>query len=215
MQSDEKKTRVLRTRDKGSRPAEELDEELWVKEIEGVSDRSAAILVASQVDEVLGGLIESNLEKKSEATLRALYGSGGALSTFYAKIHLGYAMGFYDEETRDDLEVIRRVRNVFAHAHRPIDFKATKVAKECRKFKIINDQNHPMAKTLDWTSYRNPGNLDRDSFVMTALSLSIYFAATSVRLLNKELKELKRLKMVLSSRGSGVSSAGGGRNRRR
>lgn len=47
---------------------------------------------------------------------RLFGGDGGAVSTFAGKITLGHALGLYGSYLRDDLDRLRRIRNVFAHA---------------------------------------------------------------------------------------------------
>jgi hypothetical protein len=100
MQSRESKKRTLRTLDEGIITSREEWTAVF-NEITGVSDRSAAILLSSHVEDSLSSSIESRLMEVSESALKPLYDRGGALSGFFAKIHLGYAMGLFDEITRD------------------------------------------------------------------------------------------------------------------
>ena len=106
----------------------------WAKldtEIEKSSDRSAAILMASQLERFLEFAIIAHLQTVDDDTHEALIGREGPLSTFYAKVHLGYAMGLFDSKVRDDLNTIRKVRNVFGHAVLSVGFSVTEIADEC------------------------------------------------------------------------------------
>jgi hypothetical protein len=101
------------------------------REISTSSDRSGAILLAAQIERFLEFAIISNLQPVDDATHVALIGREGPLSTFFSKAYLGYAMGLYDGKILQDLNIIRRVRNVFAHAVRSVDFRTTEIADEC------------------------------------------------------------------------------------
>jgi DNA-binding MltR family transcriptional regulator len=46
----------------------------------------------------------------------------GPLSEFSARIKVGFAMYLFGRETRDDLEIIRRIRNLFAHQSTVLTF---------------------------------------------------------------------------------------------
>ena len=55
----------------------------------------------------------------------------GPMSSLYATIELGYAMGLYRQAIREDLHKIREVRNAFAHARKPIGFRDPEIMKVC------------------------------------------------------------------------------------
>jgi hypothetical protein len=93
----------LRTIDKDPLNVEELTEAF--QEIVGVSDRSAAILLAAFIDSALSDLIEAELLTSidEEDAIKPL--RDGALFTFFSKIHLGYAITavrLSEEERREN-----------------------------------------------------------------------------------------------------------------
>src|SRR5580704_19143533 len=47
------------------------------------------------------------------------------------KVRVANAVGLITDETRSSLEVIRRIRNAFAHAMVPISFKTREVLNAC------------------------------------------------------------------------------------
>lgn len=86
------------------------------------SDRGAIILV--------GGVLEDVLAERIIATLpggKALRGEllrrGGLLSSFQDKLTLAEAMGIIDGPTADSLDIIRQLRNAFAHTMRTVSMK--------------------------------------------------------------------------------------------
>jgi hypothetical protein len=61
---------------------------------------------------------------------------GGPFSTFARKIKAGYAMRVYDEAFETNLNIIRTVRNAFAHSKRLIEFDHPLVAAELKKIAV-------------------------------------------------------------------------------
>jgi hypothetical protein len=55
------------------------------------------------------------------------------LSSFSAKILIAYALGIIDNEYKSQLDRFRSIRNVFAHAVKPVDFETDIIAAECNK----------------------------------------------------------------------------------
>jgi DNA invertase Pin-like site-specific DNA recombinase len=196
MKSRHTKKRTLRTIDKDDIISVEEWAEIF-KEINGVSDRSATILVAAHVDVALSSFIEAALLlSPEEEALKPLYERDGALSTFFSKIHLGYAMSLYDDKTRDDLEVIRKVRNAFSHVRRSINFNTSEIVKECEKLQTMSDHTHEVYKTFDWrkVGYQEFETLDcRHQFILTGLSINLHFMVYSVAKRHKTLEVLKAI----------------------
>ena len=74
-------------------------------ELSEESDRGAAILAAANFEEWLGSIISGYFAKLNSELKRKLF-ENGTLSTFSAKIDLGFALGFYDKDTLNKLHVI-------------------------------------------------------------------------------------------------------------
>ena len=89
------------------------------------SDRGAAILAASFVENFLGNFLKSKIH--DDAVAKALFGPVGPLSSFSQRIVVAYAFSFIERDLYDDLTAIREIRNYFAH--RPFDasFEVDKV----------------------------------------------------------------------------------------
>lgn len=112
------------------------------KELEGESDRAAAIVGAAWVEEALGAAVESILHPHKKARDR-LFGRSGPLATFAAKIDLATLFGFIDEAIRLDLDSIRDVRNVFAHdithkvTHAALGFGSDSIKGRCLALRCV------------------------------------------------------------------------------
>jgi hypothetical protein len=119
-----------------SRPWNSATEEFAsvVIEVKDSPDRSAGIVMASMMARVLEHVILARLmivEKKQRAL--PLFERDGALSSFYGNIHLAFALQLISETVRDDLDIIRRVRNQFAHSILPLTFDTEEISAEIRK----------------------------------------------------------------------------------
>lgn len=110
------------------------------------SERTAAILTAISVENMLLHTILFFLEHRDEKTVEKLTGMGGALSSFSQKIEMGYALGLYDEEVRHDLNIVRTIRNAFAHTEKPINFRTKEVKDEWAKIKSPKIVGHAVWK---------------------------------------------------------------------
>src|ERR1700759_1490847 len=67
----------------------------------------------------------------SEWKQRVFDNAVSPLSTFGAKITIGYAMGLYGPLARADLDIIRWVRNQFAHRADPVSFNDHNISEKC------------------------------------------------------------------------------------
>jgi hypothetical protein len=91
-------------------------------ELEKQTDRGAAIIAASVIEELLAVVIQERLLLTGDLT-RALFDRPNApLSTFAAKIDLGFALGLYSDSALKHLHIIRECRNKFAHRIEALDF---------------------------------------------------------------------------------------------
>lgn len=110
---------------------EELN--LLLEEIPKATDRHAVILLCSLLQSYLCVMIIRHLKNDDVDTLEELYEHGGPLSSFYSQIHLAYALGLFDKKIKRDLNTVRTIRNVFAHAAKPVSFKTDRILAEVAK----------------------------------------------------------------------------------
>lgn len=94
-------------------------------------DRSCAIVLGAALDAELEEQIQSRMVELEAAEIKGLFGEGSPLGSFAAKVKIGYAFGVFGPRTRSDLDLIRQIRNAFAHARRPITFDTSEVARTC------------------------------------------------------------------------------------
>lgn len=80
------------------------------------SDRACVILVASWADHILQIKLAQEFDKGNADARAALFSSNGPFATFSAKLNAAFCAGWIDRDVFDDLQVIRKMRNEFAHS---------------------------------------------------------------------------------------------------
>ena len=84
-------------------------------EIESVSDRACAIVCGAFLDNLIQELLLEFLCKDSKTQDNKLFSQNGPLATFSSKILLVYRLGLISKYEYDCLNLIRKIRNNFAH----------------------------------------------------------------------------------------------------
>lgn len=98
------------------------------------NDRGAAILVVTNVENMLQTVLEYRL-KIHEKQYDRLFRSEAPLASFENKIQVAYALEVFGTEMFDNLNYIKAVRNAFAHARNPITFDTPEVIAVCNLLK--------------------------------------------------------------------------------
>jgi hypothetical protein len=78
-------------------------------------ERSSVVLGAERINVALEILIKSSLQPSSNKT-DTLFTSEGALASFSRKIEMAYRLGLIDLPFKQALDLVRKLRNDFAHA---------------------------------------------------------------------------------------------------
>jgi hypothetical protein len=97
-----------------------------VIEIEEQTDRAAAIVAGSYLEDFLAAMIRSTFTQ-DDKVLNQFFNGMGPLATFSAKIDMAYLLHLVDEDNRKRLHQIRRIRNEFAHDFSPLKFETLRM----------------------------------------------------------------------------------------
>ena len=113
-----RKAAVKRVRD-GIRPFEETHPHLkefasFLDDFNKETERGAALAAAAFLDDLLRKTLEGFLVQ-SETARSLLVGFNAPLGSFAARIAAAHAMGLISDNERRECDLIRRVRNEFAH----------------------------------------------------------------------------------------------------
>lgn len=104
----------------------------FLAEFQGETDRGAALVGAALIDLRLSDTLRAFMvSPKAAADL--LDGGTAALGTFSSRIKATFALGLIDKHERDECDLIRKVRNEFAHQAHGLTFTDPKITALCDK----------------------------------------------------------------------------------
>jgi len=95
------------------------------------NDRATALVTATRLEHEIERAIQTHFVQLSEDQISALFDGDGPLSNLAAKVRLAHALGIFGKRTKTDLDIIRNVRNVFAHSWKNVGFADEAVAEAC------------------------------------------------------------------------------------
>ncbi len=102
--------------------------------LHGESDRGAALIAAALLDAQLESLFRRRLKHHQDRLL----GIDGALATFANRTRVARALEWIDTETEHDLDLIRNIRNKFAHSfEQDLTFENVEVQGWCSSLLLI------------------------------------------------------------------------------
>lgn len=124
---------VIRDEDK---PSESI---LALEALEKDSDRGAAIVAASYVEELLENKIKLLLRSDGDARneLTEIFRSSGALGSFSAKIKMGFLLRLYEKICSKELDTIKNIRNEFAHSVNHLNFETDRIFDKIKNLRLI------------------------------------------------------------------------------
>lgn len=109
-----------------------MDKHALIEQFKAESDRAAALLAASYLDECLKHRLLEHFSSRKTG-LELLDGPLAPLGSFSSRSKACHALGLIDGATYRDLNSLRNIRNEFGHSWQEGDFDMPKVAKLCRK----------------------------------------------------------------------------------
>jgi Transcriptional regulator len=108
----------------------------FLNEFQRETDRAAAVLAAAYLDSRLEALLRAKFVAVPKFVEELLTGQGG-LSSFSARISVVYAVGLISLRAAEDLHIVRRIRNDFAHKLHGLSFNTPQIASYVSKFNIL------------------------------------------------------------------------------
>lgn len=123
------------------------------QELTPESDRGCALMAAAFLDDALRGLLEKSFVDDARSSKRILEGGGTApLATLSAKIDMAYLMGLIDRRVRQDIHLIRKIRNDFAHSGQPMQFSEPSIRSRCSALSLVGPVLDPSSPRARFTS---------------------------------------------------------------
>lgn len=111
---------------------------------------TAAIAEAVLVEHELESLLRGHFPKNDDATWLALNNDNGPLRSFYAKILLAHAFSIIDNASLHNINVIRNIRNAFAHSKAPLSFDSPLLVKELRSVELPSKPNKGLITAIEF-----------------------------------------------------------------
>jgi len=108
-------------------------------EMYGTNDRATAIMMSAVTETCL----EIFLREKTRPTLSSedtakIFDFRGPLGDFSSKTMLAYAFNMFGPDTKHDLELIRMLRNEWAHSRRSFGFHTKEVSDVCKHLRAVD-----------------------------------------------------------------------------
>ena len=86
----------------------------FMLQFRSVDDRSAVILAGAMLEVLVGSLLAKSM-KPSETARDPILDERGVISSLYAKAQLSYRLNLIDKATFRAIDLIRDIRNTYAH----------------------------------------------------------------------------------------------------
>ena len=98
------------------------------------SDRGCGLMAAAYLDEAIKEMLALYMVN-DKRLIKDLFNGQSPLATFSSRINLAFALGKLSKEAKNDLHIIRKIRNEFAHVLDPIDFENGPIKNRCKELK--------------------------------------------------------------------------------
>ena len=120
-----------------------VDMDSFFEELRGDSDRACSLVTAAALSDLLQKLLGAHfIRLTQEEQNHIFFEQHASLGDFASRIEISYACGLISKKERDSLNVIRRIRNQFAHTVAQINFSNEIIRKECDKLRKDADNSN-------------------------------------------------------------------------
>lgn len=123
----------------------------FIKELGKETDRGAALVAAAVVDYKLKAVLQAHvISGLTDKQRNHVFGRQGVLDTFAAKITLCYALGLIDKAEYEEIDLLRNIRNDFAHETYGLSFETDPICSHVLRLKWVEPVKNgkPRAKFL-------------------------------------------------------------------
>ena len=132
-------SKVSKLRELTTKPATPEHQEAFDEQTgDDADDRSFCLLLASMLENTLDTALDAWIGEQPEVLCKNLYEQDGLLATFARKITFAIVTQIAGPVSRENLRLMRHIRNAFAHAKIPITFNTPEVAAACADLVRIN-----------------------------------------------------------------------------
>lgn len=133
------------------------------------SDRGCALILSANLDNRLGELLRNLCVKEPPKSQTDLFSKPSFPSTFSSRIDMCYALGQIGEEEYRDMNLIRKIRNEFAHHEDDLSFETPNIRQRCFDFGLLKE----MEDDYSSPEYQTPEPRDRFQLLVASLCILI------------------------------------------
>ena len=126
------------------------------------SERGEVLVVASILEDLLRQCIEAHVVAHRDIK-QLTNGSTAPVGTFFSRILVSFAIGLIPEDEYTELNLIRKIRNEFAH-HTNATFQSQSVAKRC-------------ASLLSWPPFQSIQATNQQRYTLSAAFLMLVLSS--------------------------------------
>ena len=149
----------------------------FFERVAAMEDRSLAIMTTSMLERYLGLAVMTRFGRLiSKDDYNRIFGPNAPLASLSAKINLCHSLGILIGDMRNDLNLMRKIRNDFAHGITELSFSDKAVSDRCNQLKMhlnLVDKIKELARTPE-----------REKFIASAMLCMINLAIVLVRNIN-------------------------------
>jgi hypothetical protein len=130
------------------------EEAAAIKELDALPDRAAGIVGATILESRLGDRLKREtadfLINPTNTLHHRMFTHSGPIGSFSARINLGFMLKIYGEKAWRDLDIIREIRNSFAHITGIRSFDIDSVRDRCANLKACETQFSEHKESDGW-----------------------------------------------------------------
>lgn len=118
------------------------------QELENESDRGIVLMTASIIDSILQERLRAKCSDVPASSVKRLFDAGGPFHTLSSKVDWLYCTGEFSQEIRNDLNIIRELRNYCAHNWQSFAFEEsveTKFIKRMKSHRLVDQLKRAVA----------------------------------------------------------------------
>src|SRR4051794_28743419 len=130
------------------------EHDAFFQELVSGNDRASALIGCAGVDTSLVHALKCKcIWLNDEMKEDFFYGQSPVLGSLSSRTRAGFVLGIFDVKFKNTLDCLRRIRNAFGHAMRPITFSNEIIAKECGKLPKLPKTPSELGETMNAHRY--------------------------------------------------------------
>jgi DNA-binding MltR family transcriptional regulator len=139
-----------------------------IVQLDNETDRAVALIVTAWLDDALTEMIKRKLVKDKKV-VEEMFRDNAALGTFSSRIGLAYLIRRISKVVYNNLQMIRKIRNDFAHDRENLKFSDESISDRCKNLFLTGFKGQE--KKAEGIKEFNP----RNAFIATSIGMLGFF----------------------------------------